>query len=55
MPRAKATGISRTDLPYQETGWCTRKQLIDATAVSVNKARAALGQLQQVGRSSGIY
>jgi len=32
-----------------ETGWCTRKQLMDATAVSVNKARAALDQLQQAG------
>jgi hypothetical protein len=33
----------------QETGWCTRKQLIDATAVSLNKARAALDQLAQAG------
>jgi hypothetical protein len=36
-------------LAAQETGWCTRKQLIDATAVSLNKARAALDQLQQAG------
>jgi hypothetical protein len=36
-------------LAAQETGWCTRKQLMDATDVSVNKARAALDQLQQAG------
>ena len=36
-------------LAAQDTGWCTRKQLMDATAVSVNKARAALDQLQQAG------
>jgi hypothetical protein len=36
-------------LAAQETGWCTRKQLMDATAVSFNKARAALDQLQQSG------
>jgi hypothetical protein len=36
-------------LAAQETGWCTRKQLMDATAVSVNKARAALDQLAQAG------
>ena len=33
----------------QNTEWCTRKQLMDATAVSLNKARAALDQLQQTG------
>jgi len=33
----------------QETGWCTRKQLVDTTGVSLNKARAALDQLQQAG------
>jgi hypothetical protein len=36
-------------LAAQETGWCTRKQLMDTTAVSLNKARAALDQLQQAG------
>ena len=36
-------------LAAQETGWCTRKQLMDATGVSVNKARAALEQLQLAG------
>ena len=42
-------------LAVQDTGWCTRKQLMDATAVSVNKARIALDQLQQVGRSPGMH
>jgi hypothetical protein len=42
-------------LAAQDTGWCTRKQLIDATAVSLNKARIALDQLQQVGRSPGMH
>ena len=36
-------------LAAQKTGWCTRKQLIDSTGVSLNKARAALDQLQQAG------
>jgi len=36
-------------LAAQETGWCTRKQLMDTTAVSLNKARAALDQLAQTG------
>jgi hypothetical protein len=36
-------------LAAQDTGWCTRKQLMDTTAVSVNKARAALDQLAQAG------
>jgi hypothetical protein len=36
-------------LAAQETGWCTRKQLMDATAVSLNKARIALDQLQKAG------
>jgi len=42
-------------LAAQETGWCTRKQLMDATAVSVNKARAALDQLQQIGRAPAMH
>jgi len=36
-------------LVAQETGWCTRKQLLDLTAVSLNKVRAALNQLAQAG------
>ena len=36
-------------LAAQETGWCTRKQLMNTTAVSLNKARAALDQLAQAG------
>jgi len=36
-------------LAAQNTGWCTRKQLMDATAVSVNKARTALAQLAHAG------
>jgi hypothetical protein len=36
-------------MAVQDTGWCTRKQLMDTTGVSLNKARIALDQLQQAG------